>query len=328
MKAIEWTRYGPPDVLQLAEVEKPSPRDTEILIKIHASTVTAGDCEIRGMKLPFYFSFPMRLFLGLRRPSRVTILGTELAGEVVAVGPAVTRFKVGDSIIGSTGFTFGAYAEYICVPEVLDEGAFALKPANMSYEEAVTLPFGANEALHFLRMADIQPGQTVLINGAGGSIGTFGIQLAKHYGAEVTAIDSTAKLDLLRALGADHVIDYTQEKFAQRGPTYDVIFDVIGKGPFAHFLQALKPQGTYLMANPRPSKMLHGRWVSMRSSKTVSFAFANRNVDDLIHLTELAEAGILTPAIDRRYPLEQIVEAHRYAETGQKKGHVVITIMS
>ena len=328
MKAIVWTQYGPPSVLELREVEKPAPKDNEVLIKIHATTVTAGDCEMRSLKFPIYLKLPMRVWRGLLKPRENSILGTELAGEIEAVGPDVKHLNVGDQVFGAAGMNFGANAEYICLPEEPDEmeGGVTLKPANMSYEEAVTVPFGGRDALHFLRKANIQPGQKVLINGAGGSIGTFGIQLAKHFGAEVTAIDSTAKLEMLRSVGADHVIDYTQEDFTRNGVVYDVIFDVVGTISLSQSNGSIAPNGTYLLANPIRGQMLGGLWTRITSSKHVVLETASGTVEDLIYLRELVEAGTIKTVIDRTYPLEQIVEAHRYIETGAKQGNVVITI--
>jgi NADPH:quinone reductase-like Zn-dependent oxidoreductase len=326
MRAIIWTRYGPPDVLQLKDVEKPTPKDNEVLIRVRAATVTAGDCEARSLKFPLFLSLPMRLYIGFRKPKRIRILGQELAGDVEAVGKSVTLFKPGDQVFGSTGFRFGAYAEYACLPEVFDDGVLAIKPATMTYEEAATVPTGGLEALHFLKQAHIRPRQKVLINGAGGSIGTFGVQLAKYYGAEVTGVDSTEKLDMLRAIGADHVFDYTQEDFAKSGEIYDVVFDVVGKGSFSRGIRSLKPDGCYLLANPRPSLLLRGWWISRSSGKSVIMNMASRKIADLRFLKELVEAGQIKSVIDRRYPLEQTAEAHRYVETGHKKGHVVISV--
>ena len=328
MKAIIWTKYGPPDVLQLKEVEKPAPKDNEVLIRIYATTVTAGDCELRRLKLPLYFSLPMRIYVGFRKPTRITIPGMELAGEIESAGKDVTRFRQGDQIFGTSGFGMGAYAEYICLPEESTgtEGVLVKKPVNMTYEEASAVPVGGLEALHFLRKVNIQNGQKILINGAGGSIGTFAVQLAKSFGAEVTGVDSAGKLDMLRSIGADQVIDYTQEDFTKSGETYDVIFDVIGKSSFSRSLRALKQNGRYLLANPGLSQMVRGRWTSMISSKKVVFGAASHRTKDLLFLKELIEAGKIKSVIDRRYPLEQIAEAHRYVETGQKKGSVVITV--
>jgi NADPH:quinone reductase-like Zn-dependent oxidoreductase len=327
MKAIVWTKYGPPDVLELREVEKPTPKEDEVLIKIYATTVTAGDCELRSLKLPIYFTLPMRIWIGIRRPRSNTIPGTELAGEIEAVGKDVKLFKEGDQVFGSAGMGFGANAEYICLPERPGEmeGGVAIKPANMSYEEAATVPFGGRDALHFLRLGNIQSGQRILINGAGGSIGTFAVQLAKHYGADVTAVDSTAKLDMLRSIGADHVIDYTKEDFTARGEIYDVIFDVIGKVSFSRSDNSLKQGGTYLLANPA-SQMIQALWTRMTSNKKVVLQTASGTIEDLVFLRELIEAGEIKTVIDRTYPLEQVVEAHRYVEKGHKKGNVVITV--
>jgi NADPH:quinone reductase-like Zn-dependent oxidoreductase len=328
VRAIVWTAYGPPDVLELREVEKPTPKDHEVLIKIHATTVTAGDCEMRSLKFPIYFSLAMRLWRGFLKPRENSILGTELAGEIEAVGKNVGRFKVGDQVFGSAGMRLGANAEYICLPEEPGEmeGGVAPKPANMTYEEAATVPFGGRDALHFLRLGNLQSGQKILINGAGGSIGTFAVQLAKHFGAEVTAVDSAAKLDMLRAIGADRVIDYTQQDFTELGEVYDVIFDVVGTVWFSRSDRAIKENGTYLLANPMKSQMVRGPWTRMTSSKRVVMETASGTVDDLVFLRELIEAGQLKTVIDRTYPLEQIAEAHRYVETGQKAGNVVITV--
>jgi NADPH:quinone reductase-like Zn-dependent oxidoreductase len=327
MKAIVWTKYGPPDVLVLREVEKPTPKDNEVLIRIYATTVTAGDCEMRSLKFPICLSLVMRLWRGFLKPRENTILGTELAGEIEAVGKDVTRFKEGDQVFGSAGVGFGANAEYICLPEQPGEmeGRVAIKPANMTYEEAATVPFGGRDALHFLRKGNIQSGQKILINGAGGSIGTFAVQLAKYFGAEVTAVDSTGKLDMLRSIGADHVIDYTQEDFTERGDIYDVIFDVVGKISFSRSNKSLKQDGTYLLANPG-SQMVQGLWTRMTSSKKVIMETASGTIADLVFLRRLIEEEKIKSVIDRTYLLEQIVEAHRYVQKGGKKGNVVITV--
>lgn len=326
MKAVVWTEYGPPESLQLREVEKPSPKENEVLVRIHATTVTAGDCEMRRLELPLFFSTPMRVYNGLRAPKRITILGQELAGEIEAVGEGVKSFKPGDRVFATTGFNLGGYAEYICLPEGAEDIALAKMPANMTFEEAAAVPFGGLESLHFLRQAGIQPGQKGLINGAGGSIGTFGVQIAKHFGAEVTAVDSAGKLDMLRSIGAEHTIDYRTEDFTTGGIKYSVIFDVIGKSPFSGCIRSLEENGYYLMANPRVSFLLRGAWVSRTSKKKVVSGTARQRSEDLNYLKELVEAGHLRTVIDRTYPLEQIAEAHRYVETGAKQGNLIIRV--
>ena len=328
MKAVIWTKYGPPDVLEVREVEKPAPKDDEILIKIYATTVTAGDAEMRSLDFPIYFSPLIRLWRGFLKPKENSIMGTELAGEVEAVGKDVKKFKEGDKVFGAAGMNFGTNAQYICLPEDPDEmeGGVAIMPSNMTYEEAATVPFGGREALHFLRLGNLRPGQKILINGAGGSIGTFGVQLAKHYGLEVAAVDSTAKLDMLRSIGADRVFDYTQEDFTQSGEVYDVILDVVGTVSFSRSAKSITPDGTYLLANPLRGQMIRGPWTRMTSSRKVVMQTASGTVEDLIYLRELVEAGTIKTVIDRTYPLEQIVEAHRYVETGAKMGNLVITV--
>lgn len=333
MKAIFWTNYGPPDVLQLRNVEKPAPDENEVLIRIYSTTVTAGDCEQRSMQMPFWFRFPLQAYVGLRRPVRITVLGMDFAGEIEAAGKDVKRFRAGDQVFGTSGIRFSTNAEYICLPEEPNEGALGIKPANMTYEEAAAVPVGGIEALHFLRQGDVQSGQKVLINGAGGTIGPFAIQLARHFGAEVTAVDSGEKLDMLRSIGADSVIDYTHEEFTKSDETYDFILDVVSKSSFSGSLGSLNQNGRYLIANPRLSQMVRGRWNSIRNSlpglhngKKVIFGAARPNNEDLNNLKELIEAGSIVSVIDRTYPLEQIPEAHKYVESGQKKGQVVITV--
>jgi NADPH:quinone reductase-like Zn-dependent oxidoreductase len=328
MKAIVWTKYGPPDVLQLKEVDKPSPKDNEVLVKIYATTVTAGDCELRSLNLPFYISFPMRMWIGFNKPKENTIPGTELAGEIEAVGAGVKLFKPGDQVYGSAGMGFGANAEYICLPEQPGEmeGGVAIKPANMTFEQAAAVPFGGRDALHFLRKGNIQDGQKILINGAGGSIGTFAVQLAKHFGAEVTAVDNTEKLDMLRSIGADQVVDYTKEDFTKRGEVYDVIFDVVGTVSFSQSAGSITKNGTYLLANPVKGQLVRGPLTRMTSSNKVIMETASGTPEDLDLLRELIEEGKLKAVIDRVYSLDQIVEAHRYVETGQKIGNLVIKV--
>jgi len=263
--------------------------------------------------------------MGFRKP-RDIILGQELAGEVDSVGKDVKLFKKGDQVFATTGFGFGAYAEYICLPEKSAMGVLATKPANMTYEEAAAVPTGGLEALHFLRKANIQSGQKVLIIGAGGSIGTFAVQLARYFGAEVTGVDSAGKLDILRSIGADHVIDYTQKDFTKNSETYDVIFDVMGKSSFSGSVRSLKQNGRYLLGNAGLTQIVQRWWISWRSSKKVIIGAAIQKTEDLVFLKELIEAGKIKSVIDRRYPLEQIAEAHKYVEAGHKKGNVVITI--
>jgi NADPH:quinone reductase-like Zn-dependent oxidoreductase len=263
--------------------------------------------------------------MGFRKPREI-ILGQELAGEIESVGTDVKLFKKGDPVFATTGFAFGAYAEYICLPEEPKMGVLAIKPVNSTYEEAAAVPTGGLEALHFLRKGNIQSGQKVLIIGAGGSIGTFAVQLARYFGAEVTGVDSAGKLDMLRSIGAEHVIDYTREDFTKSAETYDVIFDVMGKSSFSGAIRSLKQNGRFLLGNPGLSQMVRGRWTSMRSSKKVIFGAANQRNEDLLFLKELIEAGKIKSVIDRYYPLEQIAEAHRYVDTGHKKGNVVITV--
>ncbi len=322
MKAIIWTKYGPPEVLQLKEVEKPVPRDNEVLIKVFAATVTPGDCEIRRFEIHILFWLPLRLYFGIRKP-RIPILGMEVAGEIESVGKDVSGFKIGDQVFGGTGFQFGAYAEYVCIR---DSGLLTLKPKGISYEEAATIPTGGLNALHYIRKADIQPGQKMLINGAGGCFGTYAVQLAKNLGSEVTAVDSSEKLDLLRALGADHVIDYTQEDFWKNGKYYDIIFDVVGKGSVSLAMKSLTPNGRYILATPWVIPVLQGLWSSITSGKKFIFALAKESPEDLNFFKELIDTGKVKPVIDKHYPLEKMEEAHRYVEEGTKTGHVVIII--
>ena len=328
MKAIVWTKYGSPDGLQLKEIEKPVPKDDQILIKIFATTITAGDCEMRRLELPLMLSFPVRVYAGLLRPKRIPILGQELAGEVEEVGANVKSYKVGDQVFGSTGFGFGAYAEYICLPEEPDDaqGVLASKPVNLTFEEAAAVPTAGFEALHFLRKADIQSGKKVLIVGAGGSIGTFAIQLVRHFGAEVTGVDSTEKMDMLRSIGANHVIDYTMEDYTNTGETYDLIIDVVGRRGVHRRLKLLKPDGYYFLAYAGFSHILLSLWTSLTSSKKLKIESANQEKEDLVFLKELIEAGKLKSIVDRSFRLEQVPEAHRYVEVGRKKGNVVVAI--
>ncbi|CAN7647345.1 NAD(P)-dependent alcohol dehydrogenase [Paenibacillus sp. LjRoot56] len=319
MKAIVYEQYGPPNVLQLREVAKPIPKDDEILIKVYAATVAAGDWRLRKAD-----PFLARMFNGLWRPKRAKILGFELAGVVESIGSAVTRFKPGDAVYGACGFDFGAYAEYKCLPE---NGAIALKPVNMTFEEAAAVPVGAYTALQFLRKGNIQSGSRVLVYGASGSVGTYAVQLAKHFDTEVTGVCSTSNVELVTSLGADRVIDYTKEKFADHGPAYDIIFDTVGKSPFNACVKLLTPHGFYLRAvHMSPLPIVHGLWINLTSNKKVIGGTMKESAEDLTYLKELIEAGKLRSIIDRRYPLEQAAEAHRYVEQGHKKGNVVLTV--
>jgi NADPH:quinone reductase-like Zn-dependent oxidoreductase len=321
MKAIVYTKYGPPEVLQLKEIEKPTPKDNEVLIKVYATTVTLYDCWQRSCTAPPGFGLLSRLTSGFRKPKQ-PILGTELAGEIEAVGKEVRLFKRGDQIFGFTG-SLGANAEYVCMPE---DGMVAIKPANMTYEKAAAVPQGALTALTFLRKGNIQSGQKILIFGASGGVGTFAVQLAKYFGAEVTGVCSTKKLELVRSLGADKVIDYTKEDFTKSDETYDIIFDTVGKSPFSGSKRSLKKGGLYIFTTFGLLRLFRILWLNITSSKKAKIGILEEKIEELIFLKELIEAGKLTSVIDRSYPLELTAEAHRYVETGQKKGQVVINI--
>lgn len=320
------SKFGPPEVLQLQEVAKPVPKDNEVLIKIYATTAFAGDGELRSLKLPVEFRLPFWIYLTFFRP-RPIILGQELAGEIEAVGKDVRHFKAGDQVFATTSFSLGAYAAYKCMPAApgMMGGTLALKPVNLTYAEAAAVPVGGLEALHFVRATNIRSGERVLINGAGGSIGTMVIQLAKGRGAEVTAVDSSEKLAMLRSTGADHVIDYARADFTEGGQTYDVIIDVVGKSSVSRTLSALRENGRYYLGNPSLSQRLHARWAAT-GSKQILHGTGSQRPEDLAHLRGLIEAGQLRPVIDRTYPLGQMADAHRYVDQGHKKGNVVVTV--
>lgn len=306
MKAVVYTEYGPPEVFQLKDVPKPTPKDNEILVKVHASTVTAGTQWARSGRHPDskFFTFAVRLVFGLTKP-RKQILGYEVSGEVESIGKDVKLFKEGDQIFGTTtGLKNGAYAEYVCLPEEWRKGVVARKPANSTFEEAAAIPVGGMTTLHILRKANIHRGQKVLIYGASGSLGTYAVQLAKNLGAEVTGVCSTSNLELVRSLGADKVIDYTKEDFTQEGKIHDVVFEAVGKIPKSNCMKALKKNGTYLTSGSPTTE----------------------TTEKLLFIKKLSEAGEIRPVIDRCYPLEQIAEAHRYVDKGHKKGNVVITV--
>lgn len=319
MKAVVYERYGPPDVLTLREVAKPMPKDNEIAVRIRATTVSAGDCRMRRAD-----PFAARLFNGLAKPVRIRTLGFELAGEVESIGKKVTRFKVGDPIFASCGIGFGAYAEYRCLPE---DGVIAVKPSNLDYGEAAAVPIGGGTALRFLRAGNVQAGQRILIFGASGSVGTYAVQLARIFGAEVTAVCSTANLDLVKGLGAKTVVDYTTTDFAELGERYDLIFDTVGKSKLDSCIRSLRPGGSYLSAFSLGLSAMKSRVrLSMSDGKKYRAPSGGEKTEDLLFLQALLETGELRPVIDRCYPLEQIVEAHRYVDAGHKKGNVVIHI--
>ena len=322
MKAIVYTKYGSPDVLQLKEVAKPTPKDNEVLIKTHATTVTSGDWRVRSLNVPIGFGLMSRLVFGVLRP-RQPILGTELAGEVESVGKDVSKFKVGDQVFAFAGARMGCHAEYKCMPE---DGAVTLKPANLTYDEAAAISFGGTTALDFFRRGKLQSGEKVLVNGASGGVGTAAVQLAKHFGADVTGVCSTANVELVKSLGANHVIDYTQDDFTKDSETYDIIVDTVGTASFSRSKGSLKEGGRLLLVLGGLPDMLQMPWVAMTSSKRVIAGPAAERAEDLRFLAKLAEAGEFKPVIDRRYPFEHIAEAHRYVDTGRKKGNVIITM--
>lgn len=323
MRAIVWTAYGPPDVLQLRDVEQPVPGDDELLIRVKATTVTAGEVELRSFRFFSVLTVPLRLFFGVFKPRGQRIPGQELAGEVVAVGENVTRFKVGDRICAHAGLRFGGYAEYATLPE---RGMIVRIPDGLSYEEAATLPTAGLYARYFVQRGDPGPGQSVLVNGGGGSIGSFAIQLAKKTGAEVTALDRTDKLEFMTSLGADHVIDYTQEDFSERARSFDLILDVVDKSWFRRAVCALKPGGVYLHSNVSLLRFIQTKLTRDRNDRTAGFVTDGNDREGLADLAEMLSSGELKCVIDRTYPLNEIAFAHEYAETGDKRGHIVIAV--
>jgi NADPH:quinone reductase-like Zn-dependent oxidoreductase len=325
MKAILHTKFGPPEELQLQEVEKPVPEDNAVLIKIFATTVTSTDCNVRNFTfVPGVFQLPARLFMfGVFKP-RINILGIDLAGEIETVGKDVKRFRAGDKVFGTPGMTFGAHAEYTCVPE---NGALTIKPENMAWEDAAAIFLGASTALFFLRdKGNIQPGNKILIYGASGAIGTYAVQLAKYFGAQVAGVCSTANLELVKSLGADKVIDYTKEDYSESGEKYDLILDTVGKTSFSHCKKALTQKGVFLPVSMKLKELVQIVWTSMTGGKRVKGGVAGESVEDLNFFKELFGAGKLKPVIDRCYPLEQTAKAFRYVEKGHKKGNVVIIV--
>ena len=323
MKAITYSKYGPPEVLQLKEVVKPVPKDDEILIRVRAVEATKSDCEMRSFKFAVkWFWLPLRIALGVRKPRR-QILGGYFSGEIERLGKDVTDFSSGDQVFGAARLKLGAYGEYVALPASY---TIVAKPGTMSHTDAAAVPLGGLNALHFMRLARIQEGEKILINGAGGSIGTHGVQIAKSMGAEVTAVDSTIKEDLLRRLGADHFIDYTKENFAAMGRKYDVIFDMVAGSSYSASIRALNPNGRYLTANPRLSVMLRSVFTSRFSDKTARFAFAQEAREELLALRQMIEDGKIGSIVDRIYPMEQAAHAHSRVETEQRLGAVVIAI--
>lgn len=318
MKAAVYYNYGPPEVLRIEEVAKPIPKDDEVLVKVHATSVTSGDFRLRKAD-----PFITRLFFGLTKP-KVHILGAEFSGEVEATGKDVKQFKPGDQVFGNTGTSLGTYAEYISISE---ENPIALKPRNLSFEEAAGVSFGGNTSLHFLKKGNIRKGDKVLVYGASGSLGTSAVQLAKYFGAEVTGVCSGKNAEMVRSLGADKVVDYTKEDFTRGGEKYDIIYDTVGKSPFSRSVDALKKDGVYLRAvHISLGPVLKGMWVSLTRSKKVIGGVAQDSKENILLLKELLENGKFKPVIDRTFPLDRIAEAHAYAEKGHKRGNVVITI--
>lgn len=325
MKAVICTAYGPPEVLEVQDVERPRPRDDQVLVRVHATTVSRADCELRRFDFPGWIWLPARLWFGVLKP-RVRILGQDFAGEVEAVGGGSAHFAPGDRVFGTTGIGLGAHAEYICLGGRAEGGTLARMPANMSYAEAAAVPYGGSEALRFLRRGNVQPGNEVLVIGAGGSFGTFAVQLAKHFGSKITAVDSTSKLEMLRSIGADQVIDYTDRDFTEIGQTFDLIFDVVCKASFGRVLRLLRPGGRCVLVNPHTSHFILGFWTNNTGNKKVIFRSDNASAEDLSFLGDLIEAGKIRPVIDRIFPFEQAADAHGYAETEQKKGNIVLIL--
>jgi NADPH:quinone reductase-like Zn-dependent oxidoreductase len=330
MKSAMYTEYGTPEVLQIHEVTKPTPKEDELLIKVHAVSVGIGDVWARNFKaitpgkfsMPGLFWLPARMYFGFSKP-KVNILGAEFSGQVELVGRNVKSFKSGDAVFGYRGQSMGANAEYLCVPE---NSLVAIKPANMTYDEAAVVPYGALTALNLLRSVNIQPGQKVLINGASGGIGSAALQLAKYYGAEVTGVCGTPRMEFVKSLGADHVIDYTREDFTKNGRTYDLIFDIMGRTSFAKCKNSLNENGRYLLASFKMKQVFQMLWTSMFGTKKVICALSGEKLEDLLFIKELVEQGKIKSIIDKRFPLEKIVEAHRCVETGDKKAKIVITV--
>ena len=330
MKAVIYTEFGPPEVLHTSEVEKPVPKDNEVLIRVYATPVSYGDLTARNFKnissrefhMPLPLLLPMRMYFGFNKP-KINILGSEFAGVIESAGKNVKLYKEGDQVIGYLGQRMGAYAEYLCMPE---DGSMAIKPSNMTYEQASAVPYGAIMATSLLRKGNLQSGHKVLINGASGGIGSAAVQLARYFGAEVTGVCATPRLDYVKSLGADKVIDYTKEDFTQNGETYNLIFDILGMSSFSHCKSSLNQNGIYLLASFKMTPLIQMLWTRIVGGKKVICAMASEKPEDLVFIKDLVEAGKFKSIIDKCYPLEQTAEAHRYVEQGHKKGNVIITL--
>ena len=323
MKAVTYKKYGPPDVLQVEEVNKPTPKDNQLLVKVHAAEVTKTDCEMRSFDFQVkWFALPLRLVLGITKP-RFKVLGAYFAGEVEDIGSGVSKFKVGDKIFGCTGMGFGAHGEYVCVSQ---DNTLALKPDNISFEQAAAVPLGGLNALHFMRMADLKPGEKVLINGAGGSIGMFGLMIAKEMGAEVSVVDGGHKEAMLREIGVERFFDYMSEDFTASDQKYDVIFDMVPSSSFDGCIKMLNSNGRYIIGNPRMSDMIRCVITTKTTDKTARFAFAKETVEELETLKTMLAAGQITPVIDKLLPMESASEAHHLVETEKRLGAIVLTM--
>lgn len=323
MRAVVYEHYGPPDVLQLREIEKPIPKDNEVLIKVHATTVTSGDRRVRSLDVPAGFGLMSRLLFGITKP-RKQILGTEIAGEIESVGKDVDKFKVGDQVFAFAGAGMGCYVEYKCMAQ---DGAVALKPSNLTFDQAAALSFGGSTACDFFRRGKLRSGESILVNGASGGVGSAAVQLARHFGAEVTGVCSAANFEMVKSLGATHVIDYASEDFTKNGKTYDVIMDTMGTAPFSRIKDSLRKGGRFLLVMGKLTGLLTIPWSSLMTGMKIVGGPAAERPEDLQFLAKLAQEGKFTPFIDRRYPFDQIAEAHRYVDTGRKRGNVVITLV-
>lgn len=324
MKAILWKKYGTPEQLSLGDLDKPVPKEDEVLIKIQCATVTAGDCEVRRFEIHPLFWLPLRLLLGVFRPRR-DVLGQEFSGTIESIGSGVTTYQPGDRVFASTSIYFGTYCEYRCQKA---SSPMAIVPETVSFEQAATIPTGGINGLHFLRNAQVKADQHILINGAGGSIGTYALQIAKHLGAVVTCVDHSSKLEMLLDNGSDHVIDYQKQDFTKESTHYDAIIDISGHVRYKSALNTLKPGGTLVLGNPATSHMFRSIWTNRTSDKKVKWSFAGETAENLSYLANLMVEGAINPVIDKTYPLEGVIEAHQYTDTGLKAGNVIIKVSS